>query len=108
LRECRRNVCGESVSGQGKFPSKHHRTSYTLDPAFLKPEGDKFSYQAGNVESTAHGESVEGSNTGSMVTHHSVKAECKINKSGILLATALCNIHTVAKYHLDVVNLNYL
>ena len=60
---------------------------------FFKPEGDKFSYQVGNFEFTAHGESVDGPNTGSIYTHHSVKAACKINKSGTLLATALCNIH---------------
>lgn len=60
---------------------------------FFKPEGDKFSYQVGNFEFTAHGESVDGPNTGSIYTHHTVKIECKINKAGTLLATALCNIH---------------
>lgn len=60
---------------------------------FFKPEGDKFSYQVGNFEFTAHGESVDGPNTGPIYTHHSIKAECKINKAGTLLATALCNIH---------------
>jgi superoxide reductase len=60
---------------------------------FFKPEGDKFSYQIGNFEFTAHGESVEGPNTGAVYTHHSITSEFKINKPGVLIATSLCNIH---------------
>ncbi|MDA8162562.1 MAG: class II SORL domain-containing protein [Desulfobacteraceae bacterium] len=60
---------------------------------FFKPEGDKFSYQIGNFEFSAHGESVEGPNTGPVHTHHAVTMAIKINKPGILLAAALCNIH---------------
>ena len=60
---------------------------------FFKPEGDKFSYQVGSFEFTAHGEAVEGPNTGPVYTHHALKASMKINKSGVLYATALCNIH---------------
>ncbi|MEN8257581.1 MAG: desulfoferrodoxin family protein, partial [Thermodesulfobacteriota bacterium] len=60
---------------------------------FFKPEGDKFSYQVGNFEFTAHGESVDGPNLGTVYTHHSITSECKINKAGTLIATSLCNIH---------------
>lgn len=60
---------------------------------FFKPEGDKFSYQVGNFEFTAHGESAEGPNTGPVHTHHSVIATFKITKPGTLLAAAYCNIH---------------
>lgn len=60
---------------------------------FFKPDGDKFSYQAGNFEFTAHGESTEGPNTGPVHTHHSVTAALRITKSGTLLAAAYCNIH---------------
>ncbi len=60
---------------------------------FFKPDGDKFSYQVGNFEFTAHGESVEGPNTGSVYTHHAATAKMKIKKSGELLATSFCNIH---------------
>ena len=60
---------------------------------FFKPEGDKFSYQVGNFEFSAHGESVEGPNTGPVHTHHSITLALKINKSGTLLVAALCNIH---------------
>ncbi len=60
---------------------------------YFKPEGDKFAYQVGNFEFTAHGESAEGANAGPVYTHHSVVAALKINKSGVLYATSLCNIH---------------
>ncbi|MEJ2718172.1 MAG: desulfoferrodoxin family protein [Deltaproteobacteria bacterium] len=60
---------------------------------FFKPEGEKFAYQVANFEFTAHGESVEGPNTGPVHTSHSVVATMKVAKSGDLIATALCNIH---------------
>jgi superoxide reductase len=60
---------------------------------FFKPEGDKFSYQIGNFEFTAHGESVDGPNTGPIYTHHSVTAGINITKPGTIIATSLCNIH---------------
>lgn len=60
---------------------------------FFKPEGDKFAYELGNFEFTAHGESAEGPNTGPAYTNHTVVASCKLTKSGELVATSLCNIH---------------
>ena len=70
--------------------SEHHIRWIQL---FFKPEGGKFSYQVGNFEFTAHGESTEGPNTGPVYTHHAVTAALKINQPGTLLATAYCNIH---------------
>jgi superoxide reductase len=60
---------------------------------YFKPEGDKFAYQVGNYEFTAHGESTEGANAGPVYTHHVVVASLKINKPGELYAMSLCNIH---------------
>jgi len=60
---------------------------------FFKPQGDKFAYQVGNFEFTAHGEAVAGANEGPVFTHHAATAFMKINKPGALFATALCNIH---------------
>jgi len=60
---------------------------------YFKPEDDKFTYQVGNFEFTAHGESVEGADKGPVYANHSASGSMKINKSGTLLATALCNIH---------------
>lgn len=60
---------------------------------FFKPVGDKFTYQVGNFEFTAHGESVEGPNAGPVYTNHCVITQMKVKKPGVLYATALCNIH---------------
>lgn len=60
---------------------------------FFKPEGDKFTYQVGSFEFTAHGESVDGPNKGPVYTHHAVAASMKTSKPGYLVATSLCNIH---------------
>ncbi len=60
---------------------------------FFKPNGEEFSYQVGNFEFTAHGESTKGANTGPVYTNPSVTTELKINISGTLYAMAYCNIH---------------
>ncbi len=60
---------------------------------FFHPEGNKFAYQVGNFEFTAHGEAVAGANEGPVHTNHSMTATMKIKKPGVLYATALCNIH---------------
>jgi superoxide reductase len=60
---------------------------------FFKPDGEKFTYQVGNFEFDAHGESTEGANAGPVYTHHAVAAALKVKKSGVLHATSLCNIH---------------
>lgn len=60
---------------------------------YFKPDDDKFSYQVGNYEFSAHGESVDGADQGPVYTNHSATASLKIKKPGTLFATALCNIH---------------
>ena len=60
---------------------------------FFQPEDDKFPYQVGNYEFSAHGEAVKGPNEGPVHTHHCVVASMKISKSGTLLAASSCNIH---------------
>ncbi len=60
---------------------------------YFLPEGEKFPYQVGHFEFTAHGESVEGPNKGPVYTNHEAAVTLKISKPGILYVTALCNIH---------------
>lgn len=60
---------------------------------YFHGEGDKFPYQVGHFEFTAHGESTDGPNTGPAYTHHEVTASLKLSKGGTLFAAALCNIH---------------
>lgn len=69
---------------------------------FFTPEGDKFSYQVGNFEFTAHGESVEGPDKGPVYTNHSVVTTLKITKPGILHAASFCNIHGLWEYAREV------
>jgi superoxide reductase len=60
---------------------------------YFHPEGEKFPYQVGHFEFTAHGESVEGPDKSSVYTHHEVSLSMKTGKPGVIYATALCNIH---------------
>jgi superoxide reductase len=70
--------------------TEHHISWISL---FFHPEGEKFTYQVGHYEFSAHGESVGGANQGPVYTHHEVSAFLKISKPGTLYALALCNIH---------------
>jgi len=60
---------------------------------FFKPADGKFAYQVGSFTFGAHGASTDGADKGPVYTHHAVTANLKINKSGTLFATSLCNIH---------------
>lgn len=70
--------------------TEHHIRWITL---YFHPEGDKFPYQVGHFEFTAHGESAAGPNQGPVYTDHSVTSSLKVSKAGTLHALALCNIH---------------
>ncbi|MCD5412670.1 MAG: class II SORL domain-containing protein [Dehalococcoidia bacterium] len=72
--------------------TEHHIRWISL---FFHPEGEKFTYQVGHYEFSAHGESVQGANQGPVYTHHEVTTSPKLSKSGTLYAMALCNIHGV-------------
>jgi superoxide reductase len=60
---------------------------------YFHPDGEKFTYQIGHFDFTAHGESVEGPDKSSIYTQHEVSLSMKTGKSGVIYATALCNIH---------------
>jgi superoxide reductase len=60
---------------------------------FFKPQDDKYSYQLGNFEFTAHAESVQGANQGPVHVEPVATAVAMINKPGTILALSLCNIH---------------
>jgi superoxide reductase len=79
---------GKEVAHPNK--TEHHIRWITL---YFHPEGDKFTYQVGHYEFNAHGESVEGPDTGPVYTNHAVTTSCKISKGGTLHALAFCNIH---------------
>ena len=60
---------------------------------YFLPEDEKFTYQVGHFEFSAHGESTEGPNKGPVYTNHEVAISLKICKPGTLYASSLCNIH---------------
>lgn len=70
--------------------TEHHIRWITV---YFQPEGGKFPYEVGHFEFSAHGESAEGPNKGPVFTNHEVALTLKINKPGIMFATAFCNIH---------------
>jgi superoxide reductase len=97
--ECQDNVTADEIFevrvSLGKEVAHPNTTEHHIRwiQLYFKPEGDKFIYQVGNFEFCAHGESTEGADTGPVYTNHSATASLKINKPGILFATAYCNIH---------------
>ena len=63
-----------------------------IDLYFL-PEGEKFSYQIGRFESTAHGASIQGADTSTIYASPVVSIEFKTDKPGMVMAASYCNIH---------------
>ncbi len=81
-----------SVGKQIAHPNttEHHIRWIQL---FFHPQGDKFSYQVGNWEFSAHGESSQGPNQGPAYSEPAVTAALTLKKPGTLHALSLCNIH---------------
>ncbi len=70
--------------------TEHHISWISL---FFHPNGEKFPYQIGHFEFSAHGASATGPNTSTVYTHHAVAVSFKTSKPGTILAVSLCNIH---------------
>jgi len=60
---------------------------------YFQPTGEKFPYQIGKAEFTAHGESVKGPDTSTVYTNSEVVLNFKTEKSGTIYASSYCNIH---------------
>jgi superoxide reductase len=60
---------------------------------FFRPQDEQYSYELGNFEFTAHGESVQGANQGPAHVEPSAAVLANINKPGTVFALSLCNIH---------------
>lgn len=63
-----------------------------IDVYFL-PGGEKFPYQIGRFEFSAHGESTQGPDTSTVYTHPEGILSFKTDKPGTILASSYCNIH---------------
>jgi superoxide reductase len=68
-----------------------HHISW-IDLYFL-PDNEKFPYQIGYNQFSAHGESRQGLETSGIYTHHECTLSFKTEKSGILIASSFCNVH---------------
>ncbi|MDD2751838.1 MAG: class II SORL domain-containing protein [Candidatus Omnitrophica bacterium] len=60
---------------------------------FFHPKGEKFPYQIGRFEFSAHGESVQAPNASTIYSQPTVSCSFKSEKSGTILASSYCNIH---------------
>jgi len=81
-----------TVGKQVPHPNKteHHIRWITV---YFHPKGEKFPYQIGKVEFTAHGESVQGPDTSTVYSGYEAVLTFKTDKSGTILASSFCNIH---------------
>ncbi|MEN6310134.1 MAG: class II SORL domain-containing protein [Acidobacteriota bacterium] len=79
---------GKEIAHPNK--TEHHISWIAV---YFLPRGEKFAYQIGKAEFTAHGASAQGPDTSSVYTHHEVTLSFKTDKPGTLYAASLCNIH---------------
>ena len=70
--------------------TEHHIRWIAL---YFKAEGGKFTHEVGRFSFDSHGESADGADKGPVYTDHVVTARLRIDKSGVLFASSLCNIH---------------
>ncbi|HEC69403.1 MAG TPA: superoxide reductase [Candidatus Omnitrophica bacterium] len=81
-----------SVGKEISHPNTTEHHIAWIDVYFL-PEGEKFPYQIGKFEFSAHGASIQGPNTSGVYTRPVVELAFKTEKSGVILASSYCNIH---------------
>jgi len=62
---------------------------------YFLADGEKFPYQIGRFEFSAHGASVQGPNTSTVYTPPEVICYLKTEKSGVVFTSAYCNIHGI-------------
>ncbi|MEJ2746274.1 MAG: class II SORL domain-containing protein [bacterium] len=79
--------------------TEHHIRWITV--MFL-PSGEKFPYQIGRFEFTAHGESTKGPDTSSVYTQPEVVVKLKTDKGGTIYSSSYCNIHGLWQHSNDI------
>jgi superoxide reductase len=60
---------------------------------YFQPQGEKFPYQVGRAEFSAHGASLNGPDTSTVYTYPEVVISFKTDKPGMIFAASYCNIH---------------
>jgi len=81
-----------SVGKQIAHPNTTEHHIRFIEVYFLAA-GDKFPYQLARFEFNAHGESAQGPNTSTIFSEPKAAVFFKTEKSGVIMATAYCNIH---------------
>lgn len=81
-----------AVGKQIPHPNKteHHIRWISV---YFHPDGEKFPYNIGRTEFSAHGESTQGPDTSTVYTSPEAAMNLKTEKSGTLYAMSYCNIH---------------
>jgi superoxide reductase len=81
--------------GVGKEISHPNTTEHHIEwiELYFLPEGEKFPYQLGRVEFSAHGASVDGPDKSTVYTGHEAVFSMKTDKPGTIFASSYCNIH---------------
>ncbi len=79
----------------GKEIAHPNKTEHHISwiEVYFQPQGEKFPYQIGRAEFSAHGASVNGSDTSTVYTHPQVIISFKTDKPGVIYASSYCNIH---------------
>ena len=60
---------------------------------YFLADGEKFAYEIGAFEFSAHGESAQGPNMSTVYTHPAVAVSFKTERQGMIFASSYCNIH---------------
>ena len=77
-------------------PNKTEHHIRWIELLFL-PSGEKFAYQIGRSEFTAHGESANGPDTSTIYSAPKAVFAFKTDKPGKLISHSYCNIHGLWK-----------
>ena len=85
-----------SVGKQIAHPNTTEHHIRHIEVYFLAA-GEKFPYQLARFEFNAHGESAQGPNMSTIFSEPKASAFFKTDKSGLIMATAYCNIHGIWK-----------
>jgi superoxide reductase len=83
------------TAGVGKEIAHPNKAEHHIGwiAVYFLPRGEKFPYQIGKGEFSAHGASVQGADTSTVYTQHEVTLSFKTDKPGLILAVSYCNIH---------------
>ncbi|UCG35114.1 MAG: class II SORL domain-containing protein [Candidatus Omnitrophota bacterium] len=81
-----------TVGKEIAHPNKTEHHIRWID-VYFHPKDEKFPYQIGRAEFSAHCESAQGPDTGTVYTHPELTLSFKTEKPGTIYASSYCNIH---------------